>query len=71
MIQMWLSVDWHAPEVALRALEKYCRSVREGDPAELAIAAGALEKNEAGARLMALINQDAELSTRAKSLPDV
>jgi hypothetical protein len=71
MIRLWLSVDWDAPEVALRALEKYCRSVREGDPAELAIAAGALEKNEAGARLMALINQDAELSARAKCLPDV
>jgi hypothetical protein len=71
MIQIWLSVDWDAPEPALRALESYCRSVREGDPAELAIAAGALEKNEAGARLMELVNQDPELSTRVKLLPDV
>jgi hypothetical protein len=71
VIQMWLSVDWDAPEPALRALETYCRSVRAGDPAELAIAAGALEKNEAGAKLMALINQDPELSTRVKTLPDV
>ncbi len=71
MIQIWLSVDWDAPEPALRALESYCRSVRESDPAELAIAAGALEKNEAGARLMELVNQDAELSTRVKLLPDI
>ena len=71
MIQIWLSVDWDAPEPALRALESYCRSVREGDPAELAIAAGALDKNEAGARLMELVNQDPELSTRVKLLPDI
>jgi hypothetical protein len=71
MIQMWLSVDWDAPEPALRALESYCRSVREGDAAELAIAAGALEKNAAGARLMELVNQDPELSTRVKLLPDI
>jgi hypothetical protein len=71
VIQMWLSVDWDAPEPALRALEAYCRSVREGDPAELMIAGGALEKNEAGARLMQLVNQDPELSTRVKLLPDI
>jgi hypothetical protein len=71
MIQMWLSVDWDAPEPALRALEKYCRSVRQGDSASLAVAAGALEKNAAGARLMELIHQDEELSARVKTLPDV
>ncbi len=71
MIRMWLSVDWDAPEAALRALEKYCRSVREGDPAELIVAAGALDKNEAGERLMALIHQDAELAERAETLPDI
>ena len=71
MIQIWLSVDWDAPESALRALESYCRSVREGDPAELAIAAGKLDKNEAGARLMELVHQDPELSTRVKLLPDI
>lgn len=71
MIQMWLSVDWDAPEPALRALEAYCRSVREGDPAELMIAGGTLEKTEAGARLMELVNQDPELSARVKLLPDV
>jgi hypothetical protein len=71
MIQMWLSVDWDAPEHAVRALEKYCRSVRDGDPATLAVAAGPLEKNEAGARLMELIGRDAELSARVKLLPDI
>jgi hypothetical protein len=71
MIQIWLSVDWDAPEPALRALESYCRSVREGDPAELAIAAGTLDKNDAGARLMELVNQDPELSARVKLLPDI
>jgi hypothetical protein len=71
MIEMWLSVDWDAPEPALRALEKYCRSVREGDPATLAVAAGTLEKNEAGARLMELVGRDPQLSTRVKLLPEI
>lgn len=71
MIGMWLSVDWDAPEPALRALEKYCRSVREGDPAELSIAAGSLDADAAGERLMTLINQDAELAARAGALPDM
>jgi hypothetical protein len=71
MIRMWLSVDWDAPEPALRALEKYCRSVRECDPAELLVAGGTLEKEQAGARLLELLNQDPELSARLGSLPDV
>jgi hypothetical protein len=71
MIRMWLSVDWDAPEPALRALEKYCRSVREGDPAELYVAAGAVEKSDAGERLMAMIHADAAMSARASALPDV
>lgn len=70
-VQMWLTVDWEAPEAALRALEGYVRSVRAGDPAELAVAAGSLSEEEAGGRLMQLINADAELSARAASLPEI
>jgi hypothetical protein len=71
VLQVWLEIDWDAPERGLRALEDYVRSVRPGDPAELAVAAGALSEEEAGDRLMALIREDAELSTRQAHLPEI
>src|SRR3954468_6272559 len=70
-LQVWLAVDWDAPEAALRALEGYARSVRAGDPAELAIAAGALPEAEAAERLMALVRADPELAGRVDHLPDI
>jgi hypothetical protein len=70
-LQVWLEIDWDAPARGLRALEDYVRSVRAGDPAELAVAAGALSEEEAGERLMALIRDDAELATRQSHLPEI
>lgn len=70
-VTMWLEVDWEAPERALRALEGYARSVRLGDPAQLKVAAGPLTEQEAFARLMELMNDDAELAPRVATLPDV
>ena len=68
---MWLAVDWDAPEDALRALEGFARSVRPCDAAELAVAAGALSEQEAGARLLELLHADAALAPRVSTLPDV
>src|SRR3954471_2848237 len=68
---MWLSVDWDAPEPALRVLEDYCRCVRPGDAFELAVAAAPLGQQEAGDRLMELIGRDAELARRIQTLPAV
>ncbi|HWI08560.1 MAG TPA: calcium-binding protein, partial [Solirubrobacteraceae bacterium] len=53
-VEMWLAVDWDAPGPALRALEGVARSVRPGGAARLAVAAGPLSEEQAGARLMEL-----------------
>lgn len=71
VVRMWLAVEWDAPDAALRALEGFARSVRAGDPAELAVAAGPLSEEEAGARLLALMHDHPELSGRMASLPQV
>jgi hypothetical protein len=70
-VEMWLAVDWDAPETALRALEGYVRGVRAGDPAELVVAAGPLAEEDARAHLTQLINGDPELSGRAARLPQI
>jgi hypothetical protein len=71
VIRMWLEIDWDAPGPALRALEGFLRSVRATDPAQLAVAAGALPEAEALERLKVLMLADTELSARMKHLPDV
>ncbi|MGH2942898.1 MAG: hypothetical protein ACRDLN_09035, partial [Solirubrobacteraceae bacterium] len=70
-LELWLAIDWAAPEAALRALERYARSVRGCDPAQLVVAAGPLPEEEARGRLMALVNADPELSGRVASLPQI
>ncbi len=70
-LELWLDVDWSAPEPALRALERYARSVRAGDSAQLVVAAGELGEEEGRARLMTLVGADADLSARASALPQI
>lgn len=70
-VEMWLAVDWDAPEPALRALEGLARSVRAGDPARLSVAAGQLTEEEAGARLMELLHADPALAARIATLPEI
>jgi hypothetical protein len=70
-LQMWLEIDWSAPEPGLLALEAYVRSVRAGDAVELAVAAGPLTEEEAGARLMAALRDRRELAGRIETLPDI
>jgi len=70
-LQVWLAFDWDAPESSLRLLEAYLRSVRPGDPAELAVTIGSLQEEEAGARLLALIAEDPQLAPRASRLPEI
>ncbi len=70
-LELWLAVDWQAPEPALRALERCARAIRSADPAQLIVAAGELPEEEARELLLALINADPELSGRVASLPQI
>jgi hypothetical protein len=70
-VQVWLELDWDAPERGLEALEAYVHNVRIGDAAELAVAAGALSEDEAGERLMAFLRDRQELAARVPTLPDI
>jgi hypothetical protein len=71
VLEVWLEIDWDAPEAGTRALAKYARSVRAGDPVELAVAAGALTEEEAAERFRAIVQDDEELAPRYPTLPDV
>jgi hypothetical protein len=70
-LELWLAVDWQAPEPALRALERCTRAIRSADPARLIVAAGALPEEEARTLLLQMINADPELSGRVASLPQI
>lgn len=70
-LELWLTVDWQAPEPALRALERCTRAIRGADPAQLIVAAGTLPEEEARELLLAMINADPELSGRVASLPQI
>lgn len=68
---VWIEVDWDAPEAGARALRRYLRSVRAGDACELAVAAGRLSEEDAAARLVGLIQDDADMALRGSALPDM
>jgi hypothetical protein len=71
VIVVWLEIDWDAPKAGTRALARYLRSVRGGDPCELAVAAGALSEEEAAARLLQLVEDDEDMAPRRAALPDI
>jgi hypothetical protein len=70
-LTVWIAIDWDAPAEGARALARYLRSVRGGDACELAVAAGPLSEEEAAARLLALIEDDADMAPRRSALPDI
>lgn len=70
-LTVWIEVDWDAPEAGARALRRYLRSVRAGDPCELALAAGSLSEEEAAGRLIGLIQDDPDMALRGSALPDM
>jgi hypothetical protein len=54
-LQLWLRPDWDDPAPAAAVIDEYLHAVRPADAVQLAIASGPLTEEEAGARVVAML----------------